>query len=81
MDLHTVRRAAGLSQSALAAQTGISRPRLSAAECGYLELSEEEIANIRAAVAAEPERRAARIRQALAPDGGPNWETVREVSV
>lgn len=44
MDLHSVRRAAGLSQSALAAQTGISRPRLSAAECGYLELSEEEIA-------------------------------------
>lgn len=69
MDLHSVRRAAGLSQSALAAQTGISRPRLSAAECGYLELSEEEIARILTAIAAEPERRAARIREVLAGNG------------
>ncbi len=65
MDLHRLRRAARMSQTELAVRAGISRPRLSAAENGYLQLTEAELMRVRSVVSAEPERRATRIRQAL----------------
>ena len=69
MDVGRVRRAARISQVELSKRTQISRPRLSAAENGYLELSADELARIRAVVSEEPTRRADQIRGAFASSG------------
>ncbi len=69
VDVQKIRRAARMSQVELARRTRISRPRLSAAENGYLELRDEELAVIQAVIAGEPTRRASKIREALT-DGG-----------
>jgi transcriptional regulator with XRE-family HTH domain len=82
MDLHRVRREARMSQTELAVRAGISRPRLSAAENGYIRLTEAELMRVRTVVAAEPQRRATRIRQALNdPAAIVAQKIVRELSV
>jgi transcriptional regulator with XRE-family HTH domain len=65
MDIRLLRKTARLTQLELAQQTGISRVRLSFAECGYCELTHEEVARIQEAIAKEPGRRADRIRVAV----------------
>lgn len=64
-DLPKIRRAARISQVELSRRAQISRPRLSAAENGYLELTTNELRRIEAVVSEEPSRRADRIRQAF----------------
>jgi len=64
-DLQNIRRAARISQVELSRRAEISRPRLSAAENGYLELTTDELRRIHAVVSEEPSRRAERIRQAF----------------
>lgn len=65
LDLSQIRRAARVSQVELAALTGIARTRLSAAERGYITLTEAEVGAIRRVIAGEPQRRARRIKEAL----------------
>jgi len=66
VDVQKIRRAARMPQVELARRARISRPRLSAAERGYLELTDQEIAAIQQIVTQEPERRAKQIREVLA---------------
>ena len=68
IDIRQLRKAARLTQIELAQQTGISRVRLSLAECDYVKLSHKELDLIQKVIAREPRRRQARIR-AIA--GGP----------
>ena len=68
VDVHKMRRAARMSQVELARRTRISRPRLSAAENGYLELTQNELRAIQSVITEEPARRASKIREAT--DGG-----------
>ncbi len=56
--LRAMRKAAGLTQFALAQIAGVSRFRLSMAETGYLELRPEEVAAITNVVRPEMEKTA-----------------------
>src|SRR5690348_11255686 len=58
-----------MSQQELANFSGVSRNRLSFAELGTVELTPDELHRIFLAVAQEPIRRAAKIRQVLASYG------------
>jgi len=69
VDVQKIRRAARMSQVELSKRTQISRPRLSAAENGYLELTQDELRSIQSVIAEEPRRCADKIREALT-DGG-----------
>jgi len=72
VDIRRIRQAARMSQVEICGLTHISRPRLSAAENGYLELSHGELAAIQAVIAEEPERRANNIRQVFAEHAATN---------
>jgi len=50
MDIRQLRRTARLTQVELANETGISRMKVSLAECGYVELTEAEEHLVRQAV-------------------------------
>jgi len=65
MDILTIRRAARMGQVELSQRAQISRPRLSAAENGYITLSESEIERIQAVIREEPYRRAQKIHDVL----------------
>jgi predicted transcriptional regulator len=65
VDVLRVRQVSRISQVHLSELTGISRPRLSAAENGYLELNTNEVACIRAVVAGETKRRATKVLDVL----------------
>ena len=65
MDLRTVRKEAGLSQYTIAQRAGISRMRLSLAECGEIELQPSEIDSIRKALGVEIEKRAGKLQSTL----------------
>ncbi len=65
IDIGTARRAARISQVELSQRGHISRPRLSAAERGYIMLTPEELRRIEQVIAGEPERRADKIRAAM----------------
>ena len=57
-----MRKAAGLAQIELARKVGISRVRLSLAECDHLTLRPEEVDAIKEAAINEAEKNAARLR-------------------
>lgn len=65
IDIGMARRAARISQVELAHRTPISRPRLSAAERGYITLMPAELERIRQVIAGEPRRRAEKIKAAM----------------
>ena len=65
IDLRGQRKLAGLTQIELSAKTGVSRMKLSLAECGQAELSESEEAAIRKALLAAIKARAAELEGAL----------------
>ena len=69
VDIHALRRAARMGQVELAIRTGISRPRLSAAENGYLQLSDVELDRVNRVLIREQDRRAAQLREALPGSG------------
>ena len=58
VDIRKLRRAARLTQLELCLKSGISRMRLSLAECGYVELRPEEIEAIHRTVTDEVNARA-----------------------
>jgi hypothetical protein len=70
IDLHTLRRAAKMSQVELARRALISRPRLSAAENNYIQLEQDELLRVISVLAEEPSRRAAQIRELIAQAPG-----------
>lgn len=80
VDLRKIRQAARMSQVEICGLTDISRPRLSAAENGYLELSQDELVSIRAVIAEEPGRRADKIREALAEGAIPSNGTAEAMA-
>jgi transcriptional regulator with XRE-family HTH domain len=57
MNIREMRKAAGMSQAALAARTGIDRTRICFAESGYVNLRFEENDAIRKAIAVEIKER------------------------
>lgn len=57
MDLRKIRRAARITQYELAEKTGISRMRLSLAECNYICLTPEEMRAIERATLADVQER------------------------
>jgi len=57
MDLRKIRRAARITQYELAEKTGISRMRLSLAECNYICLTPEEMSAIERATLADVQER------------------------
>ena len=57
MDIRKLRRIAGLSQFALSANIGISRMRLSLAECNYIWLTPEEMSAIERVILADVQER------------------------
>jgi transcriptional regulator with XRE-family HTH domain len=63
--LRQLRKAARLTQLELSQLTGIDRAKLSFAECGYVELTGLEVAEVRKAVASAAESNIARVRRAL----------------
>ena len=65
IDVRKIRCAGKVSQVELSLLTGISRPRLSAAECGYLTLSDEEQIAIEEAVAQVIQRRSSEFQVAI----------------
>lgn len=65
MDMRKTREMAGLSQFTVAQRSGISRMRLSLAECGEIQLRQVELESIRKVLRAEIERRAAKLQTAL----------------
>jgi len=69
LDVRKIRQAARMSQIEISRRAHISRPRLSAAENGYLELTQDELRSIQSVIAEEPRRCADKIREALT-DGG-----------
>ena len=64
-----LRKMAGLTQFQLAQRCGISRMRLSLAECEQVELTSEELAAIRNCLFVAIENRAVQIRQMLSSAG------------
>jgi transcriptional regulator with XRE-family HTH domain len=65
VDLRAIRRTARLTQLEVSRRTGIDRAKLSFAECGYVELSSDEQAAIRKAIAEAADNHAAQVRRAL----------------
>jgi len=65
MDLRQLRKMAGLTQWELAQRCGVSRMRLSLAECGQVELSAEEEADVRGVLLEVIKARAAQLRGVL----------------
>ena len=57
MDIRELRKAARITQWELASRTGISRMRLSLAECGYVALTATELAAIQTTTLAIAEAR------------------------
>jgi transcriptional regulator with XRE-family HTH domain len=66
MELKELRKMADLTQFQLAQRCGVSRMRLSLAECGQLDLDPREDAAVRKVLREAIEHRAAQIRCALA---------------
>jgi predicted transcriptional regulator len=64
-DLRGARLAGRLTQEQLAKGAHISRPRISFAESGHLQLRAEEIRRIRKVIAEAPKRYADRVREIL----------------
>lgn len=56
-DLQKLRRIAGLTQFAVSKASGIDRTRLSLAECGHVQLSNEEYATVKRTLVGEIQRR------------------------
>ena len=65
-NLKAIRRMAGFTQYRLATRSGVSRTRLSLAECGDVELTDVEQRRVREILFQELHRQAATINQALA---------------
>jgi len=65
MNIREPRKAARLTQIEVAQRTCISRMRISLAECGYVNLTQDELAAIQTVIAEEPTRRANKIREAF----------------
>ena len=64
-DLRELRRMVGFTQYRLSARSGVSRTRLSLAECGEIELTNEEEQKVKKVLHQELQRQAAAINQAL----------------
>lgn len=65
MDLKELRRMADLTQFQLAQRCGVSRMRLSLAECGQLQLNAIEDSAVRKTLLRVIEHRAAQLREVL----------------
>lgn len=65
MNLRELRRMAGLTQWQLAQRCGVSRMRISLAECGQLELRQEEEAGVRSVLLDAIKGRESKIRSVL----------------
>jgi transcriptional regulator with XRE-family HTH domain len=65
MDLRQLRKMADLTQWELAQRCGVSRMRLSLAECGQVELRPEEETNVRSVLLELIRTRAAQLRGVL----------------
>jgi transcriptional regulator with XRE-family HTH domain len=65
MDLKELRRMADLTQFQLAQRCGVSRMRLSLAECGQLELNANEDSAVRKTLLGVIENRAAQLKRVL----------------
>ncbi len=65
-DLRELRRMIAFTQFRLAARSGVSRTKLSLAECGEIKLTNEEEQKIKKFLHQELHRQAATINQALA---------------
>lgn len=66
--LRTLRERAGLTQFVVARKSGVTRMRLSLAECGQLRLRPEEEAAVRKAIREGVEEEAARLQRLLKAD-------------
>jgi len=64
-DIKKLRRMADLTQCALARRCGVSRMRLSLAECGQIKLRPEEETAVRKVLVSSIERREVQIRVVL----------------
>lgn len=64
-ELKRLREIAGISQAYLAKKSGIERTRLSAAECGYVSLTEGEKATIKRELMRAVESQQARLTSAI----------------
>lgn len=69
LDIHRLRRAAAASQAEVSKFAGVSRTRLSFAEQGTVELTQDELLRVIQAICEVPQRRAGRIREVLASLG------------
>ena len=65
VDLKQQREVSGLSQTATSLRSRVPRTRLSAAECGEIELRPDEVAAVREVLRKEIERRATKLQNAL----------------
>jgi transcriptional regulator with XRE-family HTH domain len=63
MDVRQLRRAARMTQYELADRTGISRMRLSLAECGYVSLTAAELSAIESATVSSAQDRLQELSQ------------------
>ncbi len=70
MNLRDLRKSVGLTQLVLANETGISRMRLSLAECGYVTLHADEQERIKQVLKREMNKRHAAVKGALMPEKG-----------
>ena len=61
-----IRRSADVSQGELSKESRVNRQRLSYAECGYLELTEDEIRAVQVALHRIIERRVTQLKGVLA---------------
>ena len=66
MEIKELRKAARVSQVEIAVKAGIHRARLSAAECGYIQLTPSEEHKIRHAITEAANRQVESVRNALA---------------
>lgn len=67
-DLRELRHMISFTQFRLAARSGVSRTKLSLAECGETELTSQEAQRIRKVLHQELQRQAAAINQALSQE-------------
>jgi transcriptional regulator with XRE-family HTH domain len=65
-DLKSMRELAGMTQFSISRRSGVSRMRLSLAECGEVELDAEEEAAVRRILLAAIEARALQLQMVLA---------------
>jgi len=63
MDIRQLRKTARITQWELADRTGISRMRLSLAECGYVSLTAAELAAVESATVSTAEARLQQLTQ------------------